>query len=126
MIAFRLIKKNKLFSFINIFGLAIGLATCLLILLWINDELSYDRFHENGDHLYKVVCSDILANDKYAVTTPALASALEQEFPEVVAATRYYEPGNLVVKYGDQKSLEDDVAFVDQKFLTIFSFPLIQ
>jgi len=126
MIAFRLIKKNKLFSFINIFGLAIGLATCLLILLWINDELSYDRFHQNGEHVYKVVCSDILANDKYAVTTPALAPALIQEFPEVVAATRYYELGNLVVKYGDQKSLEDDVAFVDPQFLTIFSFPLIQ
>jgi putative ABC transport system permease protein len=126
LIATRLIKKNKLYSFINIFGLGIGLATCLLILLWINDELSFDRFHENGDHLYKVVCSDLLANDKYAVTTPALAPALEQEFPEVVAATRYYEPGNLVVKYGDKKSLEDDVAFVDPQFLTIFSFPLVK
>ena len=126
LIVTRLIKKNKLFSFINIFGLAIGLATCLLILLWINDELSFDRFHQNVDHLYKVVCSDLLANDKYAVTTPALAPALEQEFPEIVAATRYYEPGNLVVKYGDKKSLEDDVAFVDPQFLTIFSFSLIK
>jgi len=126
LIATRLIKKNKLFSFINIFGLAIGLATCLLILLWINDELSFDRFHDNGDRLYKVVCSDLLANDKYAVTTPALAPALEQEFPEVVAATRYYEPGNIVVKYGDKKSLEDDVAFVDPQFLVMFSFPLMR
>jgi len=126
LIATRLIKKNKLYSFINIFGLAIGLATCLLILLWINDELSYDQFHENGDHLYKVVCSDLLANDKYAVTTPVLAPALEQEFSEVVAATRYYEPGNLAVKYDDKKSLEDDVAFVDPQFLTIFSFSLIK
>ncbi|UCE40756.1 MAG: ABC transporter permease [Candidatus Aminicenantes bacterium] len=126
MIAARLIKKNKLFSFINIFGLAIGLATCLLIILWINDELSYDRFHQNGDHIYTIVCSDLLADDKFAVTTPALAPALEQEFPEVVAATRYYEPGNIVVKYGDKKSLEDDVAFVDPQFLTMFSFPPIK
>ena len=126
LIAARLIKKNRLYSFINIFGLAIGLATCLLILLWINDELSFDRFHQNGDHIYKVVCSDLLANDKYAVTTPALAPALEQEFSEVVAATRYYEPGNLVVKYEDKKSLEDDVAFVDPQFLAIFSFHLIK
>ena len=126
LIAARLIKKNKLYSFINIFGLAIGLATCLLILLWINDELSYDKFHKNVDNIYTVVCSDLAANDKYAITTPALAPALEQEFPEVVAATRYYEPGNLVVKYGDKKSLEDYVAFVDPQFLAIFSFPLIK
>lgn len=124
--ATRLVKKNKLSSFINIFGLAIGMATCLLILLWINDELSFDRFHENGDHIYKVVCSDLLADDKYAVTTPALAPALEQEFPETVAATRYLELGNLVVKHGEKKSLEDEVAFVDPQFLTIFSFPLIK
>jgi ABC-type antimicrobial peptide transport system permease subunit len=124
--AARLIKINKLYSFINIFGLAIGLATCLLILLWINDELNFDRFHENGDNIYKIVCSDLQADDKFAVITPALAPALTQEFPEVVAATRYYELGNLVVKYGDKKSLEDDVAFVDPQFLTMFSFPLIK
>jgi ABC-type antimicrobial peptide transport system permease subunit len=126
LIAARLIKKNKLYSFINIFGLAIGLATCLLILLWINDELSFDRFHHNRDHIFKVVCRDLAANDKYAVTTPALAPEMEQEFSEVVAATRYYEMGNMVVKNGEEKSLEDDVAFVDPQFLTMFSFSLIK
>jgi len=126
MIAVRLIKKNKLYSFINIFGMAIGLAICLLILLWINDELSYDRFHTNADQIYKLVCSDLLADEKYAVTTPAIGPALEQDFPEIMRATRYFELDNLVVKYGPKKSLEEGIAFVDPSFLEIFTFPLIE
>jgi putative ABC transport system permease protein len=126
LIAVRLIKKNKLYSFINIFGLAIGLATCLLILLWIRDELSFDRFHENTDRIYKIVCSDLLSDEKYAVTTPALGPALKQDFPEILRVTRYFEMDNLVVKVGEKKSLEDGIAFVDPSFLEIFSFTLIK
>ncbi len=124
--AIRLMKKNKLYSFINIFGLAIGLATCILILFWVRDELSFDRFHENGDHIFKIVCSDLLSDEKYAVTTPALGPALEQEFPEVLRTARYFEMENLVVKVGEKKSLEDGIAFVDPSFLEMFSFPLIR
>ncbi|MDH4220760.1 MAG: ABC transporter permease, partial [Candidatus Aminicenantes bacterium] len=126
LIALRLIKKNKLYSFINIFGLAIGLAACILILLWINDELSFDRFHTKADRLYKIVCSDLLSDDKYAVTTPALGPALGREFPEIVRATRYFEMDNLVVKAAEIKSLEDGIAFVDPSFLEMFSFLLIK
>jgi putative ABC transport system permease protein len=126
LIALRLIKKNKLYSFINIFGLAIGLAACILILLWVNDELSFDRFHTKADQIYKVVCSDLLSDEKYAVTTPALGPAMEQEYPEILRATRYFEMDNLVVKAGDIKSLEDGIAFVDPSFLEMFSFPMIK
>ncbi len=126
LIALRLIKKNKLYSFINIFGLAIGLTICLLILLWVNDELSFDRFHTKTDQIYKVVCSDLISDEKYAVTTPALGPAMEQEFPEILRATRYFEMDNLVVKAGETKSLEDGIAFVDPSFLEIFSFPLVK
>lgn len=126
LIAIRFIKKNRLYSFINIFGLAIGLATCILILLWIRDELSFDRFHKNADQIYKIVCSDLLSDEKYAVTTPALGPALKQDFPEILRVSRYFEMDNLVVKVGKKKSLEDRIAFVDPSFLEMFSFPLIK
>ncbi len=126
LIAVRLIKKNKLYSFINVFGLAIGLATCILILLWVKDELSFDRFHKNADQIYKIVCSDLLSDEKFAVTTPALGPALQQDFPEILRASRYFEMENLVVKAGEKKSLEDGIAFVDPFFLEMFSFPLIK
>ncbi|MDH5745050.1 MAG: ABC transporter permease, partial [Candidatus Aminicenantes bacterium] len=95
-------------------------------LLWINDELSFDRFHTKADRLYKIVCSDLLSDDKYAVTTPALGPALGREFPEIVRATRYFEMDNLVVKAAEIKSLEDGIAFVDPSFLEMFSFLLIK
>jgi putative ABC transport system permease protein len=126
LIALRLFKKNKLYSFINIFGLAIGLAACVLILLWINDELSFDRFHAKAGQLYKIVCSDLSSDEKYAVTTPALGPAMEQEFPEILRATRYFEMDNLVVKAGDIKFLEDGIVFVDPSFIEMFSFPMIK
>lgn len=126
LIAIRFIKKNRLYSFINIFGLAIGLATCILILLWVRDELSFDRFHKNADQIYKIVCSDLLSDEKYAVTTPALGPALKQNFPEILRISRYFEMYNLVVKVGEKKFLEDGIAFVDPFFLEMFSFPLIK
>jgi ABC-type antimicrobial peptide transport system permease subunit len=127
-IAFRNLRKHRGYSFINIFGLAVGLATCILILLWVQDEVSYDRFHANLDSLYRVVCYDriIGTSEKFSSTSPPFAPALEQNFPEVLRTARYDQQRNQLIKYGEKKFLEKSVSFADPAFLEMFSFPLIK
>jgi putative ABC transport system permease protein len=127
-IAFRNLRKHRGYSFINIFGLAVGLATCILILLWVQDEVSYDRFHADLDSLYRVVCYDriIGTSEKFSVTSPPFAPALEQNFPEILRAARYDQQRNQLIKYGEKKFLENSVSFADPAFLEMFSFPLIK
>ncbi len=126
-IAVRNLRKHKGYSFINIFGLAVGLATCILILLWVQDEVSYDRFHANLDSLYRVVCYDrINSHEKFSVISPPLASALEQNLPEVLRAARYLELSKQLVKIDEKKFLENEVSVADPAFLEMFNFPLTQ
>jgi len=127
-IAIRNLRKHKGYSFINIFGLAVGLATCILILLWVQDEVSYDRFHTNLDSLYRVVCYDRIVgtSEKFSVTAPPFAPALEQNFPEILRTARYDELRKQLVKVGEKKFLEGSVSFADPAFLEMFSFPLIK
>ena len=75
-IALRNIRRHKGYSFINIAGLAIGMAACILILLWVQDELSYDRFHKKSNHLYRVFAEFTYANENWAVTPIPLAPAI--------------------------------------------------
>src|SRR5262245_53767106 len=94
-IAWRNIAKHKSVSFINIVGLAIGMACCLLITLFVRDELSYDRYNKDADRIYRVV-KDFVNNDGSrlpdATTQPALAYAMQREIPEVQYSTRIF-PG---------------------------------
>ncbi|UCH92774.1 MAG: ABC transporter permease, partial [Candidatus Aminicenantes bacterium] len=86
----RNIKRHKLFSFINIAGLAVGMACFILIMLWVQDEQSYDRFHANKDRLYLVTI--IHPNDITDPNVPyALAPIMANEFPEILDYTRIYE-----------------------------------
>ena len=97
---------HKGYSFINILGLAVGLACCIMIFLWVQDELSYDRFHENADDLYRVVT-------EYQKTEPVthywpvcapLAPALDEEYPEIIKATRFTRlRRRQLIKYGKAK-----------------------
>src|SRR6186997_1912921 len=111
-IAFRNLSKNKALSFINIFGLASGMACSLLIFLFVTDELSYDRFNHDADRIYRVV-KDFVNDDGSrlpdATTPPALAPAMQKDIPEVAITTRVF-PGwgaNFLIKYGDKKINED-------------------
>src|SRR5688572_23132949 len=113
-VAFRNLWKHKGFSFINIFGLVTGIACSLLIFLFINDELSYDRFHKDADNIYRVV-KDFVNDDGSLIpdaTTPApLAPAMQKELPEVASITRI-RPNwgrSYLIKYGDKKIPEDRV-----------------
>ncbi|MDH4197282.1 MAG: ABC transporter permease [Candidatus Aminicenantes bacterium] len=118
--AWRNLRKHKVFSFINIAGLAVGMACCILIFLWVKDELSFDRFHPNHDRLYRAV----MRTEGTWITSSgwALAPTLKREFPEIRNATRV-APRNVLFSFED-KSIYKTVAFVDPDFLEMFRFPL--
>ena len=125
-IAFRAFLKQKGYSFINVTGLAIGLTACLFILLWVQDELNFDKFHEKSDRIY-VVGLDIKlgATDmKAASTPPPMMFALAEEFEGVEQAARY-RGGQAVVKYEEKIFSEDRFIFVDSTFFEIFTFPFL-
>ena len=89
-IALRNLTRHKGYSFINIAGLAIGMACCILILLWVQDELSFDRFHKNTDSIYRVI-QDINFSDHsttWAITQGPLGPSLTEDFPEIANFTR--------------------------------------
>jgi len=126
IVAVRNILRHKGYSFINIVGLAIGMACCILIMLWVQDELSYDTFHENADRLYRVIKSYESEGElKHFSLTPApLGPALKEEYPEIVNAARIIIAGNRMVKYEDKIFSNDILAYADPEFLEMFSFPL--
>ncbi len=127
-IALRNLLKHKAYSFINIAGLAVGLACCLLISLYVKDELSYDRYHEKADRLFKVVTDGRSPEReaKFALTPAPLAEALVRDFPEVETTTRLFTLfGNAVVAHGEKRFNEERIFFGDSTFFEVFSIPLI-
>jgi len=127
-IAFRNIRRHKGYSFINITGLAIGIACCLLITIWVLDELSYDKFHENAATLYRVEENQDYSGRQFHVyvTPHPLAPALKEEIPEIKKATRYVQSGGLLMRQGEMAFFEDYIWAVDPSFLHMFTFPLIR
>jgi putative ABC transport system permease protein len=125
-IAIRNIIKHKLHSLINVFGLAIAIACCLLLVLFIGNELSYDSFHKNKDRIFRINYSFVRENTTHiqAKTQAPLAPALTKEFPEIKYATRFLFSG-YTVKYQDNLFTEN-VTFTDPDFLEMFSFHLIR
>lgn len=127
-IAWRNLTKNPSFSFINITGLAIGLATCLLICLYVFDELSFDRFHTNANRIVRVVFQGTVPGGKIneANVMPPVAETLKQENPEVEMATRLMVAGAPVFEVNGKLFSQEQMAFVDSTFFQLFSFPLTQ
>ena len=125
-IALRNVQKHKAYSFINISGLAIGLASCLFILLWVKDELSFDRFHENTNNLYRVESDEIYSGTKIhsQTTPPPMAFVLTKEIPEIEAATHCTRFGGMHIRYKDNVFFENNIRAVDPSFFSMFSFPL--
>ena len=123
--AFRSLKKNIGFTMINVFGLALGLATCLLILFYVFDELSYDRYNLNADRIYRVNFDIKFGGNasSYAITPPPLASALTSNFPEVEKAARLYHDYGVRVRKGNEYIQEEKVVYADPGIFDIFSFP---
>jgi putative ABC transport system permease protein len=124
-VAFRHIKRRKVYSFINILGLTIGMACFILIGLWVKDELSFDRFHQKKDRIYRVLNR---GQDGWAGfnITYALGPALKAEFPEVEEASRVCTWYGSHVKYQDKIYAERNIYLSDPSFFKIFSFPFIK
>jgi putative ABC transport system permease protein len=125
----RNIKNNKGYVFINIAGLSVGMACFILILLWVQDELNFDRFHENINKLYRVVDHEQYSNGEefyFAVNPPALAQALQDNYPEFREVARYRSEKDKVIEYGDKRFTEQGLSFADPSFLKMFSFPFIK
>ncbi|MDB5242891.1 MAG: hypothetical protein JWP57_3516 [Spirosoma sp.] len=128
-IAFRNLRKQVGFTAINVFGLALGLACCLLILLYVADELSYDRYNLKADRTYRIN-ADIRfgGNDmKMAVTPDPLGPTLKQDYPQVEQFVRLHQRGTWLVKRaGSTNNLrEDDITFADSTLFDVFTLPLV-
>ena len=126
-IAFRNLWRNKGFSAINIFGLTIGMASAILILLWIQNEMSFDLFHKNKDTLYEAYDRETFDNNFncWNTTPKILGPTLTQDYPEFEAVTRVNWGNDFLFTLGD-KHLTAHGTCVDPAFLTMFSFPLIK
>ncbi|GAB3930849.1 ABC transporter permease [Larkinella terrae] len=125
--AWRLVRKQRLYSALNVAGLAIGLTTSLLLLLWINDELSFDRFHPNHARIIKVmlnISSDAQQTQTYGWVAAPVADAMKREIPGVLQASCSWEQ-KAVFHYQELTSEESGLA-ADQAFLQIFNFPLLK
>ncbi len=127
-VAIRNLLRNKLFSTINILGLAIGMACCMLILLYVQDELSYDRHHENADRIFRLADEVSVSGKTHriAVTPFQMGPALVQDYPMVVDAVRFFRDigEKTLVETRDDHFYEPGVMFTDSNILRVFDFPL--
>lgn len=127
-VALRNLWKNKSFSAINILGLAVGLATCLLISLYIMDEVSYDRYNEKADRIYRINADIRFGGGdlRLTVASDPLGATLKRDYPQVEEYTRVYNSsGAKLVKKGNQFISENNVAHVDSTFFNVFTLSAV-
>ncbi len=128
-IAWRNLRKHKLYSVINIVGLSVGVACSLIIFLFVNHELSYDSFHKDSDQIYRTLRHGKLGDNEFhfAFAPAPLANAMMAEIPEVEIAVRFRGPASYVVKRPDSNESfkENSIIAVDSGFFELFSFPLL-
>ncbi len=126
-IAFRSIKRHKGYSFINIFGLAIGMTVCLLMLMYVVNEISYDDFHQKGDRIYRLTCDWGTKGSKFAGSMPAFAPAMKAEIPEVEAAARIRHNSEMIILGAqNEKYKQPRIFHADPEVFDIFSWTLLE
>ena len=127
-IAWRNLLKNKAFSLINIAGLSIGIAVCFVIMLFVTDELSYDRYNEKADQVVRVVFKSVINGGKIneSHVMPPVAAVLKKDYPEVEEATRLRNDGWPKISYNNRNFKDAAAAFVDPNFFSVFSFSFIK
>src|SRR5690606_33690 len=125
--ALRNLLRQRAFAALNVAGLAIGLATCLLISLFVPDEWSYDRFHDKADRIVRVVFGGTVPGGeiKEANVMPPTAAAIQAEFPQVEATTRLVRGWKPFFLVDGQSFNEEELVFVDANFFQVFTFPLL-
>jgi putative ABC transport system permease protein len=127
-ISLRHLIKNKTFAFINVFSLAVGLAACIVIYLFVSDERSFDAFHSKNKNIYRLdeVQKFTGTNEqKVALSMPGMGPALKRDFPEVKSFVRLWQRGKQLITKDDTKQLIDNVMVVDSTFFDVFDFTLI-
>ena len=127
-VAFRNLARNKVFSVINILGLSIGLTISFLIILFVIDELRYDRFHNNAGDIYRVSSRGEIGGQPFHTTknTARLVPEMMRDFNEVIEYTRIYKvPQSAYLEHGNKKFYEERILFVDTSFFSVFSYKLI-
>jgi putative ABC transport system permease protein len=125
---YRINTKNKAFTLINIIGLAVGMAGFILIMLWVKDELSYDKFNEKESRIVRVVIDySLMGEDDNAAVSPApLATVLKKDFPEVENVVRFRDYFSGQVKYGEKHFTENKFILADSSVFDIFTIPMIK
>ncbi len=130
-VAYRNILRNKWHSFIIISGLAIGMACCIMIMLWVMDELNFDSFHTNADNIYRLTTEREIQDDivRSARTPARIGPHLKENFPEVINYARFYHnsgnDGTWIVRYEDKSFTEYNSGFAEPEFFEVFKFPFI-
>ncbi|HXD76690.1 MAG TPA: ABC transporter permease [Puia sp.] len=135
-IAWRNLKKRKLFALINIAGLSIGMACCLLITLYVLNEFSYDRYHRNADRIYRVTQTfrTVQKGEKPGPPVPAdfwvwgcapVGAALQADFPEIEKVVRFMSPNSVLLQHGDRRIQQDNLLFMDSTVFDVFSWKLL-
>ena len=126
-IAFRNLWRHKIFSLINIMGLAVGMAACFLIFLYVSFELSYDSFHNKADRIYRIVADIKTPTEVLNADRPAWAVApnAKDEFPEIESFVRVADD-QVLIKKANQSFLEENAAWVDSSFFHVFDFKLLK
>ena len=130
VVATRNLLHYKVYSFINVLGLSVGIGCCLLIYLFVRDELSYDQYHTFGDRIHRVVTST--AEDKLPTNANGsfpIGPALQKDFPEVASFVRFRKMGQgtrIMVGHGEKRFYEEKFFFADSNVFQVFSFPMRQ
>lgn len=125
-IALRNLMRNKLYASINIIGLAIGMACCVLIFSTVHQQWSFDRFHKNRDVIFRVLTREITKEGEVAFTVlqpKELAGILKDAFPEIVYTTRF--ASSYVIVGREDKLFQERIALIDPPYLQMFTFPLL-
>ena len=131
--AFRFLLKNKTFSFINIFGLAAGTLCCLYILLYVQQQYSYDKQHHDAKDIYRLTTDLVLTGDRHhsGASSPPIAPAMRRDFPEVENYTRVVKTDILgakqhLLRYKEQSFYETGALYVDSTFFDIFAYHFVE
>jgi putative ABC transport system permease protein len=126
----RFLSKNKTYSFINIFGLALGTLCCVYIILYVADQYSYDQHHQDAKNIYRITCDLELAGDKHhnATCSPPIAPTLKKDFGEVIQFVRVVPTLGVVkhlITYKEKSFYEEKAFFVDSTFFNVFNYHFV-
>ena len=122
--AFRLLRRDKFHSTLNIIGLSTGIACCIIILLYLQNEITYDSYHENADRIYRIGINVISTDQpaEYALSSWAIGKLLKDEYPEIEDFARLRPYSGVLFKFRDKKFYEDEIALVDPSIFNILIF----